>query len=255
MTRSAFLARLARRLTVGGLALIAGLSLVTGVASAQTPPAAAAKPKSLNILLVGASGMIGSRVLAEASSRGHQVTAGARRPERIAKGPGIKPVKLDASDATSLTALAKDADVIVLATSPRSGGDAIQEAKAVGDAGIAAAKATGKRLFVVGGAGSLKLPDGKSVMDTLPPAAQRGEPMALRNVLVALKASDVNWTFFSPALSIRPGEKTGKYRLGSDTLITDANGNSRISAEDFAHALVNELENPKYQRSQMTIGY
>jgi uncharacterized protein len=247
MTRFEFLSRLARSLALGSLALIAGL------ATAQSPPAA--KPKSLNILLVGASGMIGSRVLAEASSRGHQVTAGARRPERIAKGPGIKPVKLDASDTAALTALAKDADVIVLATSPRSGGDPVQEAKAVGDAGIAAAKATGKRLFVVGGAGSLKRPDGTSVMDGMPAAAQRGEPGALRNVLTSLKASDVNWTFFSPALSIRPGEETGKYRLGSDTLITDAEGNSRISAEDFAHALVNELENPKYQRSQMTIGY
>lgn len=247
MTRSEFLARLVRSFAVGSLALIAGL------ATAQTPPAP--RPESLNILLVGASGMIGSRVLTEAASRGHQVIAGARRPERIATGPGIKPVKLDASDAAALTALAKNVDVIVLATSPRSGGDPVQEAKAVGDAGIAAARATGKRLFVVGGAGSLKKADGTSVMDSLPASAQRGEPGALRNVLTALKASDVNWTFFSPALSIRPGEKTGKYRLGTDTLITDANGNSRISAEDFAHALVNELEQRKYLRSQMTIGY
>lgn len=247
MTRIEFLARLARSLAVGALALVAGL------APAQSPPAA--KPKPLNILLVGASGMIGSRVLAEASSRGHQVTAAARRPERIAKAPGVSPVKLDATDAAAFTALAKNADVIVLATSPRSGGDPVPEAKAVGDAGIAAAKATGKRLVVVGGAGSLKLPDGKPLMDTLPAAAQRGEPGALRNVLMSLKASDVNWTFFSPALQIRPGEKTGKYRLGSDTLIRDEKGDSRISAEDFADALVNELENPKYERSQMTIGY
>jgi putative NADH-flavin reductase len=247
MTRKEFLARLARSLAVGSLALVAGL------AAAQSPPAQ--KAKSLKIVLVGASGMIGSRVLAEASSRGHEVTAAARRPERIATGPGITPVKLDASDAAALTALAKDADVIVLATSPRSGGDPVQEAKAVGDAAIAAAKATGKRLFVVGGAGSLKRADGTSVLDSLPAALQRGEPGALRNVLASLKASDINWTFFSPALSIRPGEKTGKYRLGSDTLITDADGNSRISAEDYAHALVNELENPKYERSQMTIAY
>jgi hypothetical protein len=232
--------------------LVAGLALLATVASAQTPPAAKSKP--LNILLIGASGMIGSRVLAEASSRGHHVTAAARNPEKITKGANITAVKLDATDQAALTALAKDADVIVTATSPRGGGDPIQEAKAVGDAAIAAAKATGKRLFVVGGAGSLKTPDGKSVADTLP-TAYRGEALGMRGVLDSLKASDVNWTFFSPAMSIAPGKKTGKYRLGASTVIADDKGTSRISAEDFADALVNELEAPKYLKSQMTIGY
>ena len=107
---------------------------------------------------------------------------------------------------------ARHADVIVSATSPRGGGDPHQEAKAVGDAAIAAARATGKRLIVVGGAGSLNLPDGRPVAETLP-AAYRGEALAMRAVLDSLKASDVNWTFFSPPLSIAPGTRTGKYRL------------------------------------------
>ncbi|MEJ0038382.1 MAG: NAD(P)H-binding protein [Gammaproteobacteria bacterium] len=233
--------------------ILATLALFATVASGQTPPPAKAKP--LDILLVGASGMIGSRILTEAASRGHHVTAASRHPEKIAKGPNITAVKLDATDKAALTALAKNADAIVMATAPRSTGNPIEEAKALGDAGIAAAKATGKRLLIVGGAASLNTPDGKPVMDTLPAAYRTGEPLAMRNVLDTLKASDINWTFFSPAMSIRPGTRTGKYRLGTSTVIANEKGESRISAEDFAAAVVNELENPKYLKSQMTIGY
>jgi putative NADH-flavin reductase len=223
------------------------------VAAAQAPPSAKAKP--LNILLVGASGMIGSRILAEAAGRGHHITAAARHPEKIAKGPNITAVKLDATDQAALTALAKNADAIVMATSPRSGGDPMQEAKVLGDSGIAAAKASGKRLFIVGGAGSLNNADGKPLIDTMPPRFRTGEPGAMRNVLETLKTTDINWTFFSPAMSIRPGMKTGQYRLGTSTVISNEKGESSISAEDFADAVVNELEHPKYLKSQMTIGY
>lgn len=233
--------------------VLATLTLFAAVASAQTLPPA--KAKELNILLVGASGMIGSRILSEAASRGHHVTAAARHPEKIAKGANITPVKLDATDAAALTALAKNADAIVMATSPRSTGKPLEEAKALGDAGIAAAKATGKRLLVVGGAASLNTPEGKPVMDTLPPAYRTGEPLGMRNVLDTLRKSDITWTFFSPAIQIRPGTRTGKYRLGTSTVISDAQGKSQISAEDFADAVVNELENPQYLKSQMTIGY
>jgi uncharacterized protein len=208
----------------------------------------------MNILLVGANGMIGSRILAEAASRGHHVIATSRHPEKISTGPHVSPGGLDATDRNAFIALARKADVIVMATSPRGGGDPVQEAKAVGDAAIAVAQATGKRLVVVGGAGSLKLPDGRRVVDTLP-AAYRGEASGMRGVLDSLEASDVDWTFFSPAMTIRPGTKTGKYRLGTTTVLSDAKGDSRISAEDFADALVNELEKPAHRRAQMTIAY
>jgi putative NADH-flavin reductase len=208
----------------------------------------------VKILLVGASGMIGSRVLAEAATRSHEVTAATRHPDKIAAGPNVRAVSLDATDSKSLAALARDADVIVTATSPRGGGDPIQEARAIGDAAIAAARQTGRRLFVVGGAGSLNLPDGRPLAETLPDA-YRGEALAMRGVLNALKASDIDWTFFSPAAMISPGTKTGKYRLGTTTLLANEAGESRISAEDFANALVNELEEPAHRRSQMTIAY
>jgi putative NADH-flavin reductase len=233
--------------------IAATFALLATVASAQTPAPAPHKP--LNILLVGASGMIGSRILNEAASRGHHVTAAARHPDKIKKGPNVTAVALDATDKAALTALAKNADAIVMATSPRSTGKPMEEAKALGDAGIAAAKATGKRLFIVGGASSLNGPDGKPLIDTMPAKLRTGEPGAMRNVLETLKSSDITWTFFSPAMHIAPGQKTGKYRLGTTTLITDAKGESKISAEDFADAVVNELEQPKYLKSQMTIGY
>ena len=206
----------------------------------------------MNILLIGASGMIGSRVLAEAKSRGHTVVAAARRAERIPEGG--QSIALDATDADAVAKAAASADVIVSSVSPRGGGDQTAEALGVGEALIAAAKKTGKRLFVVGGAGSLNLPDGSPLAETLP-EAYRGEALAMREVLRKLKASDVNWTFFSPAGMISPGERTGNYRLGTTTLILDANGQSKISAEDYAKALVDELESPAYERSQMTIGY
>ena len=257
---------LIRSLHAAGLALLA--SAVLTQAQAQTPAAVAGKGacdssavkpaangrKPMNILIVGASGMIGSRVAAEAASRGHCVIGAARHPEKVAAGPNVKAVKLDATDKAALSQLAKDADVIVLATSPRGGGDPAQEANAVGDAAIAAAKATGKRLFVVGGAGSLNLPNGQPFAETLP-VAYRGEALAMRGVLNSLQASSIDWTFFSPAASISPGKKTGKYQLGTSTLLSDAKGDSKISAEDYADALVNELEKPAHRKSQMTIAY
>jgi uncharacterized protein len=232
-------------------------AVVTLVQSAVAQPAAAQAPekKPPTILLVGASGMIGSRILTEATSRGHYVIAASRHPDKIASGPNIHPVKLDATDRKAFVTEARNADVIVLATSPRGGTDPLAEAKAVSDAAIATARATHKRLMVVGGGGSLNFPDGKPVVDSLPPAYQ-GEARALRAVLDRLKTtSDIDWTFFSPPMSIAPGTHTGKYRLGTTVLLTDAAGKSRISAEDYADALVKELEKPEHSRAQMTVAY
>ena len=208
----------------------------------------------MNILLIGASGMIGSRILNEAVSRGHSVIAASRHPDKIAKKANVQAVQLDATDAKALTAIAAKADVIVSSVSPRGGGDPIAEAKAVGDAVIAAARATGKRLFVVGGAGSLNLPDGSPLAEKLPDA-YRGEALGMRGVLNSLKSSTVDWTFFSPPAIISPGERTEKYRLGTTTLLSDAKGESRISAEDYSHAVVAELESHAHPRQQMTIAY
>lgn len=208
----------------------------------------------MRIFLIGASGMVGSRILAEALSRGHEVTAAARNPEKIAAAPGVTAVKADVFAPAGLAALAKGADVIVTAVSPRSTGDAVTEAHRIGDAVIALARETGLRLVVVGGAGSLKLPDGTPVVDTLPDL-YKAEATGFRDVRDTIRASDIDWTFFSPAGLIQPGARTGTFRLGTDTLVIDAKGNSSISAEDYAVALVDELENPSHRKQQFTIGY
>jgi len=246
---------LVRTLRVGLIALLGHATSVHAAAPASQPCAATPTPAGkLNVLLIGASGMIGSRILTEAASRGHCVIGVARHADKIAGGANVRTAQLDATDRAALTTLAREADVIVSATSPRGGGDPIQEARAVAESEIAVARATGKRLVVVGGAGSLMTPDGKLFADTMP-ADYRGEALAMRGVLELLQSSDIDWTFFSPPASIRPGKRTGQYRLGTTTLLTDAKGDSRISAEDFAHALVNELEKPAHVRSQMTIAY
>ena len=231
-------------------------AMLTAVVTLAQPAAAQApEKKPPTILLVGASGMIGSRILTEAASHGHYVIAASRHPDKIPSGPNIQPVKLDATDEKAFVTQARNADVIVLATSPRGGTDPLAEAKAVSDAAIATARAAHKRLMVVGGAGSLNFPDGKPVVDSLPPAYQ-GEARAMRAVLDRLKTTpDIDWTFFSPPMSIAPGTHTGRYRLGSTVLLTDAAGKSRISAEDYADALVKELEKPEHSRAQMTAAY
>jgi uncharacterized protein len=245
-----------------GTGMVAGLLAIAAFAptaqvTAATAGSASTQPsesRPMSILLVGASGMIGSRILSEAAGRGHPVIAAARHPEKIAAGANIRAVQLDATDTRAFSALAREADVIVTAASPRGGGDPMKEAMTVANSAIAAARTTGKRLVVVGGAGSLSLPDGKPLAETMPPA-YRGEALAMRAVLDTLKASDINWTFFSPAASIAPGTRTGKYRLGTTILLSDQKGESRISAEDYAKALVDEIESPAHLRAQMTIAY
>lgn len=208
----------------------------------------------MKILVLGGSGMIGSRIVSEAANRGHQVVAGSRHPEKIATNDHVSAVQIDANDAQSIASAAKDADVIVMSVSPRSGGDPLQEAKQVSEAAMSAAKSTGKRLFYVGGAGSLLLPDGSPVAETLPDEI-KPEALAMRAVRDKLQNSNLNWTVLCPPAMIQPGEKKGNYRLGSKNLMFNEQGESAISAEDFAGAVLNELENPAHLKAQFTIAY
>ncbi len=208
----------------------------------------------MKILLLGASGMIGSRILAEATGRGHRVVAVARTPAKITAGKGVTAVGGDLTNTAALASHAADVDVIVAAVSPRSTGDAEAEQAANGAALMALAEQSGKRLMVVGGAGSLNLPDGSPVLPHVP-AEYQAEARGMKAFYGKLRDSALDWTFFAPAGMIQPGERTGSFRLGTDILISDAAGNSRISAEDFAAALVDELEQPAHRRAIMTIGY
>lgn len=208
----------------------------------------------MKIFLIGASGMVGSRILAEAVARDHVVVAGARDPSKIAVHKDVAAVKIDVAESAAMAQYARTADVIVSAVSPRSGGDPVTEAIANGAAVMAAAAAADKRLMMVGGAGSLNLPDGGAVLDHVP-EIYKSEATGLKAVYTALKTSTLDWTFFAPAAMIAPGARTGKFRLGKDVLITAPGGESKISAEDYAVAMLDELERPSFRKSIMTIGY
>lgn len=209
----------------------------------------------MKILLIGASGMIGSRILHEATSRGHQVVAAARSPEKIGKVDGVDPIALDVNDAEAVAEAAATVDVIISAVSPRNSGDAQADARAFTDALIEAQRMSGKRLLMVGGGSSLQMPDGTSVLE-LTPAAILDEATGMRSSYAAMVAADIDFAVLAPSGMIEPGERTGRFRLGGRTMLTDADGGKgRISAEDFAIAMLDELEAPKHFRTIFTVGY
>jgi putative NADH-flavin reductase len=206
------------------------------------------------VVLYGASGMIGSRILQELVSRGHQVTAVVRHPEKVTIA-GVKVVKGDLLDHASVAATAQGAGAAISAYAPPQGQEeTIVDATKSLLAGVA--KAGVQRLIVVGGAGSLEVAPGVQLVDSPEfPEGWKAIALAHRDVLPLLKASSLDWTYQSPAALIQPGERTGKFRLGGTKLVTDAKGESRISAEDFAVALVDELEHPRHLRQQFTLAY
>ncbi|MFL9871486.1 NAD(P)-dependent oxidoreductase [Paraburkholderia megapolitana] len=213
--------------------------------------------KALKIALFGATGMIGSRIALEAARRGHTVTALARNPERVPNGvANLHAAKADVLDAASVTAAARGHDVVASAYSPPHGDAAtlVVATRAL----IEGVRAAGvKRLAVVGGAGSLEVAPGKQLVDSDGfPEVYKAVALAHRDALGVYRgATDLDWTFFSPAAVIAPGERTGTYRTGAGTLIVDANGDSKISAEDYAAAFVDELEQGRFIRQIATVAY
>lgn len=208
----------------------------------------------MNILLIGASGMIGSRILKEAISRGHQVTASARNPEKIEVPNNVEAIALNVNNVDAVTAQAARADVIISAVSPRNSGDPYEDALSFAESLIKVQRATSKRIVMVGGGGTLHLPDGTPIAPTLPDA-YRDEAMAMRKVYGLLVSEDVDFTFLAPSGMIMPGERTGNFRIGGSVVLIDAEGNSQISAEDYAMALLDEVETPKHFRTVFTVGY
>ncbi len=213
--------------------------------------------KTLKIALVGATGMIGSRIAAEAASRGHEVTAFVRNPERAAvTHSNVKFVKGDLFDQAAMASAVAGHDVIASAFAPPQ--DAPNTVVQATRALIAIARAAGvKRVVAVGGAGSLEVAPGVQLVDTEGfPALYKSVALAHREALgVYRTVSDLDWTFFAPAALIAPGEKRGNFRTGTDTLIVDAQGKSTISAEDYAVAFVDEIEAGRFPRQIATVAY
>jgi putative NADH-flavin reductase len=207
----------------------------------------------MNVVLYGATGKAGSRILQELSRRGHTVTAAARNVSSLAGVVDAKQDDLSNVDQTAATIAG--ADVVVSAYAPPP--DDTDQLVGVTERLIAAvAKAGAGRLIVVGGAGSLEVAPGVTLLASghLPAA---WVPIATSHdkALGRLQASQINWTCFSPAASFEPGERTGNFRLGTNGLIANEKGESRVSMEDYAIALVDELETPKHERGRFTIGY
>lgn len=203
----------------------------------------------MKVALIGASGNVGTRLLAELVSRGHTVTAIARNPEKIPAKPGVTVRQGDAADKAGLAARLKGHDVVI---------SSLRFAGSDPHALIEAVKAAGaKRYFVVGGAGSLEVAPGKRLVDTPNfPEAYKREALKGAEFLQLLRGEkSLDWTFISPSAVFVAGERTGKFRLGGDQLLTDAKGNSSISYEDYAVALVDELEKPAHSRKRFTVGY
>ena len=203
----------------------------------------------MKVALIGASGQAGSRLLSELSSRGHAVTAIARHPEKIAALPGVTAVKGDVYDKAGLVALIKGHDAVISSVNYTASDPALL-LQAVRESGV-------KRYFVVGGAGSLEVAPGVRLVDTPEfPAAYKAEASKGGEFLELLRATagDLDWTFLSPAAMFVPGERTGRFRLGKDQLLTHDKGSS-ISFEDYAIAAVDELEKPAHVRERFTVGY
>lgn len=208
----------------------------------------------MKLVLFGASGMIGSRILSEALRRGHSVTVVVRDPNKFRAPAGaISVITGDVTDAASIAAAVKGHDAVLSAI-----GGTVEVVKAAAQPlldGLITARV--KRLLVVGGAGSLEVAPGIQLLATPDfPAAWKGYALAHAEALqIFRKNTTLDWSYLSPAALISPGERTGTFRLGDDQLLTDATGQSRISAEDFAVAFLDEVENPKHIRRRFTLAY
>jgi hypothetical protein len=207
----------------------------------------------MNVVLYGATGTAGSRILKELMARGHQVTAAVRNPEKLPAG--VPSVRDDLSSGDRIAEIIEGADAVVSAYGPPQD-DTDQLIGVTRRLIEAVRKAGGPRLIVVGGAGSLEVAPGVTLLASGHLPAE-WVPIATSHekALELLKESEINWTYFSPAAFFEPGVRTGKFRLGGNRLIADDRGNSRISSEDYAIALVDELEKPRHERAQFTIGY
>ena len=203
----------------------------------------------MKIAVIGASGNAGSRITAELARRGHSVTAIARNPEKIAAQANVTPTRGDVMDQAGLARLLAGHDAAIssvhfLASDP---------AKLIG----AAKESKVGRYLVVGGAGSLEVAPGVRLVTTPGfPVAYKAEAEKGAAFLDLLRAEkELNWTFLSPSALFTAGERTGKFRLGNDQLLTAADGKSSISFEDFAVALADEIERPAHIRQRFTVGY
>ena len=213
----------------------------------------------MKIALLGATGFVGSALLNEALDRGHAVTAIVRHPEKLAARDRLTAIAGDVYDADSLASSIKGHDALISAFNPGWKDPNLYDDQVLGTSSIIQAinKAGLKRVLWVGGAGGLEVRPGVRVVDGPDfPSAIRPGSLATINALEQLKREpELDWSYLAPSANMKSGQRTGKFRLGGDQLLTDANGQSHISVQDFAVAMIDELERPAHIRRRYTVGY
>lgn len=198
----------------------------------------------MKIAVYGASGMVGSEIVKESLSRGHDVTAISRSGTKV---PGTTSRAADQADSQAFSTVANDHDVVVLATGPsRTGGDHAEWLKAMS---TAYSNAAGTRLMIVGGAGTLEV-DGVRLLDSPEfPEAYKAEATTAAKALEVVREApeELDWTVLAPAPVIQPGERTGAYKVARDTP-----AGASISSQDYAVAMLDEIESPSHRRTRFT---
>ena len=213
----------------------------------------------MKIALIGATGFVGSAILHETLDRGHEVTVIVRHPEKLQAHAKLYAKKGDVYNADEVARLVAGHDAVISAFNPGWKNPNLYEDQVRGTTTIIAAvkKAGVKRVLWVGGAGGLEIKPGVQSVDTpeFPKDWKQGS-LATREALNLLrKESGLDWSYLSPSADLAPGQRTGKFRLGTDQLLVDAKGESKISTQDYAVAMIDEVERPKHIRRRFTVGY
>ncbi len=203
----------------------------------------------MHVALIGATGRGGSCILDEMVSRGHQVTAIARNIDKLDAREGVTAKRGDVAQGPGLTTLLRGHDAAISAIQflPNDMRGLLDSVKGAGV----------PRFLVMGGAASLETADGARLIDSphFPPEYEPEARAAIAFLKVLKEEPDLDWTFLSPAALIEQGERTGEFRVGGDKLLTDADGNSRISFADYAVAMVDELERNEHSRKRFSVAY
>ncbi|MEM7428965.1 MAG: NAD(P)H-binding protein [Pseudomonadota bacterium] len=213
----------------------------------------------MKIVVFGATGDVGSRVVQEALSRGHSVTAVIRdgnKRDRLPSGASVR--VLDVNDGNLVIDALRGQDLAVSALRPVEGQEHLLPDLTRGL--LEAAARTGTRLLIVGGAANLLMPDGSghtvlSAPGFLPDEVRPIASASFRQFEACATRNDADWTYFSPPALLQPGERTGRYRRGTDILLTDDEGVSKVSMEDFSVALLDEGERPSPNNRRITVAY
>ncbi len=215
----------------------------------------------MRVAIIGATGLLGTGLVPEAALRGHAVTAICRHPEQVVPRAGVAAMACDVFDAARLVQVLRGHDAVIHSYSPRRDHDSDRTGPhvvATRSIVVATRQAGVARLLAAGGAGTLLLPDGSKVMDSPEfPPEYRESALSTGQILETLRAEadDLEWTFLCPSLFFDERGRSGTFRLGLDQALFDETGRSSISIEDYAIAMIDELETPRHTRTRFTVGY